>query len=96
MHMESESGFRFFPVGMLRETGRRTKDVDCDGCLASVVGIISKVGLQAFLNIAVVCDIIPNTGVSLPFFSYGGSSLIILMAEMGIVLSISKHSYQKK
>lgn len=62
----------------------------------TVFGIISKVGLQAFLNIAVVCDIIPNTGVSLPFFSYGGSSLIILMAEMGIVLSISKHSYQKK
>lgn len=59
-------------------------------------GIVSKVGIQAFLNIAVVCDIIPNTGVSLPFFSYGGSSLIILMAEMGILLSISKHSYQRK
>lgn len=62
----------------------------------TVFGIVSKVGIQAFLNIAVVCDVIPNTGVSLPFFSYGGSALVILMAEMGIVLSISKHSYQKK
>lgn len=62
----------------------------------TVFGIVTKVGIQTFLNIAVVCDIIPNTGVSLPFFSYGGSSLIILMAEMGIILSVSKHSYQKK
>ena len=43
----------------------------------------------------VVCDIIPNTGISLPFISYGGSSLIMLMAEMGIVLSISRQSYRK-
>lgn len=61
-----------------------------------VFGIISQVGIQAFLNIGVVTDILPNTGVSLPFFSYGGTSLIILLAEMGIVLSVSKHSYQKK
>lgn len=61
-----------------------------------VFGIISQVGIQAFLNIGVVTDILPNTGVSLPFFSYGGTSLVILLAEMGIVLSVSKHSYQKK
>lgn len=59
-------------------------------------GITAKVGIQAFINIAVCCDVGPNTGVSLPFFSYGGSSLVILMAEMGILLSISKHSYQRR
>ncbi len=68
---------------------------DTFSCLL-VTGIISQVGIQAFLNIAVVTDVIPNTGIALPFFSYGGTSLIILMAEMGIVLSVSKHSYQKK
>ncbi len=57
-----------------------------------VLGIVSHVAIQAFLNIAVVTALIPNTGISLPFFSYGGSSLIILMAEMGIVLCISKYS----
>ena len=53
-------------------------------------GIITQIGIQAFLNMLVVLDLIPNTGISLPFFSYGGSSLIILLAEMGILLSISK------
>ncbi len=59
-------------------------------------GITCQVGIQAFLNIMVVTSLIPNTGISLPFFSYGGSALIILMGEMGMLLSISKHSYQKK
>lgn len=59
-------------------------------------GITSKVGIQALLNIGVVTDVIPNTGVALPFFSYGGSFLLILLTEMGILLSISKHSYQKQ
>ena len=59
-------------------------------------GINFQVGIQAALNILVVTDILPNTGVSLPFFSYGGSSLIMLMLEMGVLLSISRHSYQKK
>ena len=59
-------------------------------------GITCQVGIQAFLNMMVVTDLIPNTGISLPFFSYGGSSLIILMCEMGILLSVSRHSYQKK
>jgi cell division protein FtsW len=53
-------------------------------------GISSQIGIQVLLNMAVVTDLIPNTGISLPFFSYGGSSLVILMAEMGILLSISK------
>ncbi|MBS5724668.1 MAG: cell division protein FtsW [Clostridiales bacterium] len=59
-------------------------------------GITCQVGIQAFLNIMVVTAMIPNTGISLPFFSYGGSALIMLMGEMGMLLSISKHSYQKK
>ncbi len=61
-----------------------------------VFGIVTQVGLQAILNMMVVCDIIPNTGISLPFISYGGSSLIMLMGEMGLILSISRHFYRKK
>ena len=53
-------------------------------------GIISKVAVQTLLNVSVVTNTIPNTGISLPFFSYGGSSLIMLFFEMGIILSISK------
>lgn len=55
-------------------------------------GITAKVVIQVLLNIAVVTNTIPNTGISLPFFSYGGSSLVILFVEMGILLSISKES----
>lgn len=61
-----------------------------------VMGIIIQIGLQVFLNIGVVSGTLPSTGVSLPFFSYGGSSLIIFMAEMGVVLNISKFSYTEK
>ena len=53
-------------------------------------GIISKVAVQTLLNVSVVTNTIPNTGISLPFFSYGGSSLVMLFFEMGIILSISK------
>lgn len=54
------------------------------------VGLTFQVGVQAALNIMVVTNTIPNTGISLPFFSYGGTALMILLAEMGIVLSISR------
>ncbi len=54
------------------------------------VGLTIQVGLQALLNIAVVTNTIPNTGISLPFFSSGGTSLMMLLAEMGVVLSISR------
>lgn len=57
---------------------------------AVALGITSKVAIQVLLNIAVITNTIPNTGISLPFFSYGGSSLLMLFAEMGILLSISK------
>ena len=59
-------------------------------------GIVSKVGIQTILNIAVVTGSIPNTGISLPFASYGGTALVMLLAEMGILLSISRYSYQQK
>ena len=61
-----------------------------------VLGIVIKVVLQALLNIAVVTNTIPNTGISLPFFSYGGTSLLFLMIEMGIILSVSRYSYLEK
>lgn len=56
------------------------------------VGIISKVAVQTLLNLAVITNTIPNTGIPLPFFSYGGTSLIIQLMEVGIVLSISRTS----
>lgn len=55
-----------------------------------VVGIMTLMAVQVFLNIGVVTNMIPNTGVSLPFFSYGGTALVIHMAEMGIVLAVSR------
>ncbi|MCI6245426.1 MAG: FtsW/RodA/SpoVE family cell cycle protein, partial [Eubacterium sp.] len=62
----------------------------------TVIGIITQVGVQVALNILVVTDSIPNTGISLPFFSYGGTALIMLLFEMGVVLAISRRSNQKK
>ncbi len=60
------------------------------------VGLTVQIGIQALLNIAVVTNTIPNTGISLPFFSYGGSSLLMLLAQMGVLLSISRHSNIEK
>ena len=59
-------------------------------------GITIQIGLQAFLNIMVASNAIPNTGISLPFFSYGGTALIIQLAEMGIILNISRQGHIKK
>ena len=56
------------------------------------VGITTQIGIQTVLNLAVVSNLIPNTGISLPFFSYGGSSLIMLLAQMGIILSVSSEA----
>ena len=56
------------------------------------LGIAGHVGVQAFLNIGVVTGTIPNTGVTLPFFSYGGSALVVLLCECGILLSIRRSS----
>ncbi len=59
-----------------------------------VVGFTVQVALQAALNIAVVTNTIPNTGISLPFFSSGGTSLMMLLGEMGVVLSVSRQGTQ--
>ena len=52
-------------------------------------GVFAHIAIQVILNIAVVTNLIPNTGVSLPFISYGGSSAVVLLAEVGIVMNIS-------
>ncbi|HAM68755.1 MAG TPA: putative lipid II flippase FtsW [Ruminococcus sp.] len=56
------------------------------------VGLTVHIGLQALLNIAVVSNAIPNTGISLPFFSYGGTALLMQLAEMGVLLNISRQA----
>ena len=62
----------------------------------TVVGIMAQVAIQTILNIGVATASIPNTGVSLPFFSYGGTAIMMLLAEMGIVLSVSRYSSENK
>lgn len=57
-----------------------------------VSGIMGHIGIQVLLNIAVVTNTIPNTGISLPFISYGGSSILFLLTEMGIVFRVSSES----
>ena len=54
------------------------------------IGLTAQVGLQVVLNMLVITDWLPNTGITLPFFSYGGTSLVMQLAQMGIVLSISR------
>ncbi len=60
------------------------------------IGIVSRVAVQTILNIGVVTNALPSTGISLPFFSYGGTALLVLLAEMGVVLSVSRFSYMEK
>lgn len=61
-----------------------------------VVGVIGHIAVQAILNIAVVTNTIPNTGISLPFISYGGSSVMFLLIEIGLVLSVAKRIQLKE
>lgn len=60
------------------------------------VGLTTQVGVQTVLNIAVVSNTIPNTGISLPFFSYGGTALVMLLCEMGVILSVSRQTNIEK
>ncbi len=60
------------------------------------LGITFQVGIQAVLNICVVTNTVPNTGISLPFFSYGGTALLMLLGEMGILLNISRSASVEK
>jgi len=57
-------------------------------------GVFMQIALQVMMNVAVVTNSMPATGVPLPFVSYGGSSLLILLVEIGIVLNISKRTYE--
>ena len=61
-----------------------------------VIGIVSKVAIQTILNFAVVSNTIPTTGISLPFFSYGGTALVVQLVEMGLVLHASRFAYLDK
>lgn len=61
-----------------------------------VIGIVSQIAVQTIFNILVVTDLFPNTGIALPFFSYGGTAILMLCFEMGIVLSISRNVNTKK
>ena len=70
------------------------KAEDKFGCLLAT-GITFQIGLQAFLNIAVNLCCIPNTGISMPFFSYGGTALMLQLWEMGLLLSVSKRARLK-
>lgn len=68
-----------------------------DRCSALIVyGLSFKVALQVILNIAVVTNSMPNTGIALPFFSYGGTSLILQIVEIGIILSLSRYASHRK
>ena len=55
-----------------------------------VIGVMGHIAIQVVLNIAVVTNTIPNTGISLPFVSYGGTSILFLLSEMGLALSVSR------
>ena len=79
--------WRGFVIGM------RAKDKF--GMLLAV-GLSAQIGIQVALNLAVVTNLMPNTGISLPFFSYGCSSLVMLLAQMGVVLSVSRQSRMQK
>lgn len=65
-------------------------------CSLTCYGLTIKVALQALMNIAVVTNMMPNTGIALPFFSSGGSALMLQIFEMGIILSISRYSNVKR
>lgn len=70
----------------------------CDDKYAAlvVIGIVSQVAIQTLFNVLVVTDTFPNTGIALPFFSYGGTALLMLCFEMGVVLSVSRKVNTKK
>ncbi len=84
-----------FCILVLRGFMIAAKAPDKFGSLLSV-GLTFQVGLQMVLNILVVTNTVPNTGISLPFFSYGGTSLLILLCEMGVVLSVSRSCNMQK
>ena len=87
--MGAAAAIFLFAVLVIRGYGIGLRSKDTYSRLLAL-GISTKVAIQTLLNIAVVTNTIPNTGISLPFFSYGGSSLVMLFFEMGILLSASR------
>ncbi len=75
--------WRFFVIAAKAE--------DLTGALIAT-GAMAHMMIQIILNIAVVTNSIPNTGITLPFISYGGTSVVFLLLEMGLVLSVSGYS----
>ena len=65
------------------------KAPDMFGSLVAI-GLTTLIGIQAIINVAVVTSSMPATGMQLPFFSYGGTALCILLCEVGVLLSISR------
>ncbi len=65
------------------------------GCMLAF-GLTLQIGIQVAINVAVVSNLLPNTGISLPFFSYGGTSILMLLLQMGVVLSVSRQSRIEK
>lgn len=61
-----------------------------------IIGVVAQIGLQVVLNNLVVTDTLPNTGFALPFFSYGGTAIFMLLFEIGVVLSVSRKTNQQK
>ncbi len=61
-----------------------------------VIGIVAQIGIQVGFNIMVVTDTLPNTGIALPFFSYGGTAIFMLLCQIGVVLSVSRKANQQR
>lgn len=78
-----------FVMFIIRGVNVATNSPDRFGMLISA-GVTLHIGLQAFLNIAVATNTVPNTGISLPFFSYGGTALLVQLCEVGLLLSVSR------
>ena len=84
-----------FALLVLRGLKIALKAPDKFGCMLAF-GLTLQIGIQVAINVAVVSNLMPNTGISLPFFSYGGTSILMLMLQMGVVLSISRQSRMEK
>ena len=61
-----------------------------------VVGVMAHIAVQVILNVAVVTKTVPNTGITLPFISYGGTSVLFLLSEIGLVLSVARHTRRER
>ena len=84
-----------FALLVMRGLKIALKAPDKFGCMLAF-GLTLQIGIQVAINVAVVSNLLPNTGISLPFFSYGGTSILMLMLQMGVVLSISRQSRIEK